>query len=66
MQKFDETQPIPFSGYLSNVLRLWPYDLPDNELGKPLSKFQRIRAKAEEELGVDKETNEKSDGGDCG
>ena len=59
MQKFDETQPIPFSGYLSNVLRLWPYDLPDNELGKPLSKFQRIRAKAEEELSVDKETNEK-------
>lgn len=59
MQKFDETQPIPFSGYLSNVLRLWPYDLPDNELGKPLSKFQRLRAKAEEELSVDKETNER-------
>ena len=59
MQKFDESQPIPFSGYLSNVLRLWPYDLPDNELGKPLSKYQRIRAKAEEALSVDKETNEK-------
>lgn len=59
MQKFDESQPIPFSGYLTTVLRLWPYDLPDNELGKPLSKFQRLRAKAEEKLSNIENTNEK-------
>lgn len=46
MRKFDETQPVPFSGYLSSVLRFWPYDLPDEFLGKKLSGFQRQRQKA--------------------
>lgn len=46
MRKFDETQPVPFSGYLSNVLRFWPYDLPDEFLGKELADFQRKRQKA--------------------
>ena len=46
MRKFDETQPVPFSGYLNSVLRFWPYDLPDNYLGKELSSFQRNKKKA--------------------
>lgn len=56
MRKFDETQPVPFSGYLSNVLRFWPYDLPDEFLGKELSDFQRKRQKAIQALTVEKET----------
>lgn len=50
IRKFDETQPVPFSGYLSQVLRFWPYDLPDETLGKELSRFQRNRANAIKEL----------------
>lgn len=46
MKKFNEDASVPFSGYLSNVLRHWPYDLPDEYLGKELSKFQRDRKKA--------------------
>lgn len=46
MKKFDEKGSVPFSGYLSKVLRHWPYDLPDEFLGKSLSKFQRERKKA--------------------
>lgn len=46
MKKFNEDASVPFSGYLSNVLRHWPYDLPDEHLGKELSKFQRDRKKA--------------------
>lgn len=49
MKKFDENASVPFSGYLSNVLRHWPYDLPDEHLGKELSKFQRDRKKAIEQ-----------------
>lgn len=49
MKKFDETASVPFSGYLSKVLRYWPYDLPDEYLGKELSKFQRDRKKAIEQ-----------------
>lgn len=46
MKKFDEQASVPFSGYLSSVLRHWPYDLPDEHLGKELSKFQREKKKA--------------------
>jgi hypothetical protein len=46
LRKFDEKQPVPFSGYLSRVLSFWPYDLPDEALGKELSGFQRNRQKA--------------------
>lgn len=46
MKKFNENASVPFSGYLSNVLRHWPYDLPNEHLGKELSKFQRDRKKA--------------------
>lgn len=58
MKKFNEQASVPFSGYLSNVLRHWPYDLPDEHLGKELSKFQRDRKKAidqaeEEGLNID-------------
>lgn len=49
IKKFNESASVPFSGYLSNVLRHWPYDLPDEHLGKELSKFQRDRKKAIEE-----------------
>lgn len=54
MRKFDETKPIPFSGYLSTVLRFWPYDLPDEFLGKELSNFQRQRTKAIQSLTQEK------------
>lgn len=60
MKKFDETASVPFSGYLSNVLRYWPYDLPDEHLGKELAKFQRDRKKAIEQAekeGLNKEGN---------
>lgn len=46
MKKFDEQASVPFSGYLNSVLRHWPYDLPDEYLGKELSKFQRERKRA--------------------
>lgn len=49
LKKFNEQASVPFSGYLSNVLRHWPYDLPDEHLGKELSKFQRDRKRAIEE-----------------
>lgn len=59
MQKFDEKSPVPFSGYLATVLQRWPYDLPDEELGKTLASFQRKRAKAiaqiQEEQDVDEQ-----------
>lgn len=45
LRKFDEQQPVPFSGYLSRVLSFWPYDLPDEILGKELSTFQRNKRK---------------------
>lgn len=50
IEKFDETVAVPFSGYLSNVLKHWPMDLPINALGKPLAEFQRNRAKAVQSL----------------
>lgn len=49
MKKFDETASVPFSGYLSGVLRFWPYDLPDEKLGKELARFQRERKRAIDE-----------------
>lgn len=45
MKKFDENASVPFSGYLSSVLRHWPYDLPNEFLGKDLAEFQRERKK---------------------
>lgn len=45
MKKFDENASVPFSGYLSSVLHHWPYDLPNEFLGKDLAKFQRERKK---------------------
>ena len=48
MKKFDENASVPFSGYLSSVLRHWPYDLPNEFLGKDLAEFQRERKKAVE------------------
>lgn len=50
IEKFDETVAVPFSGYLNNVLKHWPMDLPINELGKPLATFQRNRSKAIQKL----------------
>lgn len=44
LQKFDEEAGVPFSGYLASVLNKWPYDLPDNTLGKPMAIYQRKRA----------------------
>ncbi|MGR5494573.1 hypothetical protein ACPV5Z_26920, partial [Vibrio mediterranei] len=50
LQKYDENSGVPFSGYLASVLNRWPYDLPDNALGKPMAAFQRNRAKAIKKL----------------
>lgn len=55
MRKFDESLPIPFSGYLNSVMRFWPYNLPDEMLGKELSSFQREKQKAIQALTVDEE-----------
>lgn len=46
IKKFNEEASVPFAGYLSSVLRHWPYNLPDEQLGKELSKFQRDRKRA--------------------
>lgn len=46
MKKFNENASVPFAGYLSSVLRHWPYNLPDEYLGKELSRFQRERKRA--------------------
>lgn len=43
LQKFDEKEPVPFSGYLAAVLTRWPYDLPDYELGREQATYQRKR-----------------------
>lgn len=55
MKKFNENLNIPFSGYLSNVLRFWPNDLPTNALGKELNDFHkeqvRILTDLQHELG---------------
>lgn len=50
MEKFDETNSTPFAGYLATVLRYWPYNLPDNSMGKELAQFQRNKRKLIEEL----------------
>lgn len=46
IEKFNESASVPFSGYLDNVLKRWPYDLPMLFLGKDLSTFQRERSRA--------------------
>jgi len=46
LKKFDESASVPFPGYLSSVLRHWPYDLPDEHLGKDLARFQREKKRA--------------------
>lgn len=62
MKKFNEDASVPFSGYLSKVLRFWPYDLPDERLGKDLARFQRERKRAIDEaisISGDKESGGK-------
>lgn len=62
MKKFNEDASVPFSGYLSKVLRFWPYDLPDERLGKDLARFQRERKRAIDEaisISGDKESGDK-------
>lgn len=46
LEKYDEKSTVPFSGYFDNVLKHWPYNLPSNELGNELAKFQRQKSKA--------------------
>ena len=46
IEKFHESASVPFPGYLDNVLKCWPYNLPSYFLGKELSQFQKDRAKA--------------------
>lgn len=46
IEKFDSSSPVPFSGYLSSVLKRWPYDLPETFLGKELAAFQREKSHA--------------------
>lgn len=58
MKKFDESASVPFSGYLSTVLKHWPYNLPDEHLGKELSRFQRERKRAIDEAIAEGYSNE--------
>ena len=60
-QKYDETSGVPFSGYFANVLTKWPYDLPDDTLGKKMAGYQRLRAKAVLKLKKELETEDKKD-----
>ena len=60
-QKYDETSGVPFSGYFANVLTKWPYDLPDDTLGKKMAGYQRLRAKAVIKLKKELNTEEISD-----
>lgn len=53
VEKFDEKAAVPFSGYLDHVLKLWPYNLPYDHLGKDLSAFQRKRADAIKKLKIE-------------
>lgn len=56
LAKYDNNTGVPFLAYLTRVLMSWPYDLPENELGKKLALFQRRKAKAEQLLIHDKKT----------
>ena len=60
-QKYDESSGVPFSGYFANVLTKWPYDLPDDTLGKKMAGYQRLRAKAVIKLKKELNTEEISD-----
>ncbi len=60
-QKYDETSGVPFSGYFANVLTKWPYDLPDDTLGKKMAGYQRLRAKAVIKLKKELNTEEIAD-----
>lgn len=46
IEKCDEKNPVPFSGYLDTVLTHWPLDLPNTHLGKELAEFQKQRSRA--------------------
>lgn len=46
IEKCDEKNPVPFSGYLDIALTHWPLDLPNTHLGKELAEFQRQRSRA--------------------
>lgn len=43
IEKFDEKQNLPFSGYLASAIKRWPYDLPVKALGRVLNDFQKKR-----------------------
>lgn len=58
IEKFDESASVPFSGYLDNVLKRWPYNLPNVFLGKELSQFQKDRAKAIDNLKIKSGNND--------
>lgn len=58
IEKCDESRSVPFSAYLNGAIMMRPYDLPNNELGKDLSAFQRTRAKALTALAQGKDRSE--------
>lgn len=56
IEKFDQSEAVPFSGYFNSALNKWPFNLPTQDLGKELSKFQRFRSRAIKELTAEKGT----------
>lgn len=61
LQKYDESSAVPFSGYFTNVMNRWPYDLPNEALGKELSDFQRDKSRAIKSLQQENEEEAISD-----
>lgn len=51
IEKFNEAESVPFSGYLASVLQRWPYDLPSEALGADVARYQRRRKKMLERTG---------------
>lgn len=62
LNKYDESQPVPFSAYLASAVRFWPYNIPVEIYGRELAGFKKHYSKAVEqakqENANDEPTNE--------
>lgn len=50
VEKYNEMESVPLSGFLQSTVPYWALDLPQHFLGKELAVFQRHRSKAIKEL----------------
>jgi len=50
IEKYNEMESVPLSGFLQRTVPYWAMDLPQQFLGKELAVFQRKRAKAIKEM----------------